>query len=188
MKRLGATFVLAIASISVGGCSGASEIDATGEETVGATAQPLTGSGHIEGFGGKCLAAFGYDNGTEAVLWDCLNLSSEMWRLFNDGTIRSADGLCLSTNGNGTDNGTRLILWTCLGQANQRWSSRGNGLLTGQAGKVVSTIGYTSANGTKIGLWDNLNQANQQWTLPVDEPPPPPPPPRCHKIPMPPDC
>lgn len=138
---------------------------AHGQQTVGAEANPPIQM-LIKAFNDRCLDVHrpDYDaklNGAKVQLWKCLAGETQRW-FFEDGQIKSQNGLCLDVDNNSPTNGTKVQLWTCNNSPNQRWSYEDK-QLKAQNGLCLDLDYGRSNNGTKIQAWSCTGLDNQKW-------------------------
>jgi hypothetical protein len=83
---------------------------------------PVTRTGQITGYGGKCVdvAAGSTANGAAIQLYTCNGTTAQQWTE-SGGTLTSL-GKCLDATGPSSADGTRLQIWDCGGGQNQRWA------------------------------------------------------------------
>ena len=76
----------------------------------------------IQTASGLCLdVKGGGGRGTQLIVWPCNGQSNQAWDWFDDGTIRSKNGMCMDVAGGKAVQGANVIIWPCHGRANQKW-------------------------------------------------------------------
>ncbi|SDM61742.1 glucosylceramidase [Nonomuraea jiangxiensis] len=65
---------------------------------------------------------FSTKDGARVQLWSCNGNANQRWRMYKDGTIRSAlNGKCLDVREFNAKNGAIVQMWSCSGASNQQW-------------------------------------------------------------------
>jgi glucosylceramidase len=131
------------------------------------TGTNTTGTGHLSGYGGKCVDVNGAStaNGTKIQLYTCNGTAAQQWTVGTDGTVKAL-GKCLDVAGAGTANGTKVQLYDCNGSGAQAWTlNASNALINTASGKCLDAAGPSSADGTQLQIWTCSGADNQKWTL-----------------------
>ncbi|WP_206427468.1 RICIN domain-containing protein [Leucobacter chromiireducens] len=92
----------------------------------------------------------------------------QSWRLWPDGTVRSANGNCVDDPSASSGAGTRLVAYSCHGGANQRWSyTASTGALKNEAtGRCMAWDAAGHVAGTALVSWACNNSPSQKFLLP----------------------
>lgn len=122
----------------------------------------------IRALNGQCLDVHSPDynakiDGATVQSWNCHERENQRW-VFDQGQIKSQNGLCLDVDRNSTLNGTKVQLWTCNGSANQQWFYE-NKQVKAQNGLCLDLDYDKLSNGAKIQVWDCNGLENQQWLI-----------------------
>jgi hypothetical protein len=132
------------------------------------TGTGTTGTGHLSGYGGKCVDVNGAStaNGTKIQLYTCNGSAAQQWTVGTDGTVKAL-GKCLDVAGAGTANGTKVQLYDCNGSGAQAWTlnASSQALTNTASGKCLDATGPSSADGTQLQIWTCSGGDNQKWTL-----------------------
>jgi O-glycosyl hydrolase len=109
---------------------------------------------------GKCLTA----DRREARIASCRSYAKQVWSYDRQGTLRSANGSCLTTAREGT-----LRASACgAGGEKEQWLLNANRQIVHEAsGKCLGVSGWATAEGSKVGLRTCTGEASQAWSRQV---------------------
>ncbi|HST85712.1 MAG TPA: ricin-type beta-trefoil lectin domain protein, partial [Kineosporiaceae bacterium] len=167
--RVGATTTQYSSSVPAGAVISTSPqagTELTADQTVDLI---VSGSAVIRGQNsGRCVGvpSDSLNNGTQTVLQDCNNSSSQAWTQTSSGELTIDDGAkCLDVAGASKDDGAIVQVWDCAGVPNQRWKVNTDGTIVGvDSGKCLDATDHRTDNGTPIQIWSCTGGDNQKWS------------------------
>ena len=120
---------------------------------------------------GMCLdtSKHSLTTGAKAVLWTCLNRSSQSWTRADPGQLMDIyAGRCLAAAGRNPSSGTRVALASCGTAADQRWTLPAGPITSLVPGRCVTDPGNASAPGTPVTIASCNGGADQNWNSDPD--------------------
>jgi hypothetical protein len=118
-------------------------------------------TGALGGLVGKCIGVTGDTAGSAIVLTKC-GKAPAVWTTTQQGQIKSAGGLCVSTPDAAL--GTAALLANCAGVSAQKWTLLTSGQIRGPLTDCLAVDGASSADGTPLVIASCNDGPEQRWS------------------------